>query len=154
MGPLQIASLVSLRTASLVPLRSAPLVQTAPLVRWVHLLALGVILGGAVLLWAAPEPPRALARRYEYGFWLAAALLVVTGAGNVGALAPAVPAPDTRWGRTFAGKLAAVALLFCVSLVRTTLVARRDRPPARGWYAATALWVAAIVGAAVVMVRG
>lgn len=141
-------------SARMVSLQTLQTLQTALVVRWIHFLALAGIFGGAVLLWAAADPPRRLARRYEAGFWLAAALLVVTGVGNVGALAPTVPAIGTHWGRVFAIKLTAVALLFGFSLARTTLVARADRPPARVWYAVTALWVAALVGAAVVMVRG
>lgn len=125
-------------------------------VRWVHLVALGVVLGGAVLLAATDRAPPELVTRYELGFWLALGALVVTGVGNAGAMAPAVPGPETRWGRLFAVKLVAVLLFVAFSLVRTGVV--RDRTPetvpARGWYAVTAGWVALLAALAVVMVRG
>ncbi|WP_459880558.1 CopD family protein [Halorubrum gandharaense] len=125
-------------------------------VRWVHLVALGVMLGGAALLAVTDRTPPELLARYELGFWLALGAVVVTGVGNAGAMAPAVPGPETRWGQLFGLKLVGVLLLVAFSLVRTGVV--RDRTPeagsVRGWYAVTAGWVALLAALAVVMARG
>lgn len=124
--------------------------------RWLHVLALAVVFGGAVVLAVAAAVPSASARRYEYAFWAALAVLVLTGVGNVGAAAPAVPRPESPWGRQFTLKLLAVALFVAFSLVRTGVVARRrtDATVERGWYAATAAWVAVLVGLGVVLAHG
>lgn len=65
--------------------------------RWLHALALAVVFGGAVFLGVATEVPSASARRYEYAFRVALGVLVLTGVGNVGALAPTVPESSTAW---------------------------------------------------------
>lgn len=129
---------------------------TALAIRWAHLLALAVALGGAVVLTLVDDAPPELARRYEAAFWLSMGVVVVTGIGNVGALAPAVPGPDASWGRTFTLKLVAVLSLVGFSTLRTGLVRRNepDGSPTRLWYAVTAGWLAVIVALAVVMVRG
>lgn len=139
------------------PLAPCPGAAATPLaMRWLHLLALAVLLGGAVQLALATEVPLAAARRYEYAFWAAFGVLVLTGVGNVGALAPAVPGPTTAWGRLLTLKLAAVLLLVAFSLVRSGVVARREtnRAVGRGWYAATTGWVAVLGGAGVVLAHG
>jgi hypothetical protein len=63
-------------------------------VRWIHVLAMAVALGGAVLAWgvsrvADTETTLAVATTYEFAFWAALGALVMTGVGNLGALAPA-----------------------------------------------------------------
>ena len=55
-------------------------------------------------------------------FWDAIGVVVATGAGNLGALAPAVPPTDTTWGRTLAVKLGGVAALVIGSIVQTAMV--------------------------------
>lgn len=132
-------------------------VQAAALaVRWIHFIALAAILGGALAVALPDRPSLTLARRYEFLFWVAIGLVVVSGIGNVGRLAPNVPAFESRWGRLFALKLIAVVGLIAVSTVRSGIVARtgNDGDVDRRWYLLTAGWVAALAAIAVVMARG
>lgn len=121
--------------------------------RWLHVLALAVVFGGAVVLGVAAEVPSASARRYEYAFWVALGVLVLTGVGNVGALAPTVPGASTAWGRQFTLKLLSVLLFVLFSLVRTGVVTsgQTDAIVARAWYAVTAAWVAIVIGLGVML---
>lgn len=143
-------------------------------IRWLHVVAMAVVLGGATLTWwqfrddeTGKETTAALATAaaYERGFWAALGVLVMTGVGNLGSLAPYVPEPGTAWGTAFAAKLLLVVALLAISAVRTLHVARYRRaetPPAsdgpartlRAGYAATALLVAVLVVLAEVMAHG
>lgn len=139
-------------------------------IRWVHLVAAAVALGGAATTWwlcRRPEIPTAsalaAAAAYERAFWLATGALVLTGVGNLGELAPYVPTADTPWGTAFAAKLLAVIGVLAFSLVRTLAVGRCRRapdPPAgtrrllRASYAVTAAWFAGIVALAAVLAHG
>lgn len=125
-------------------------------IRWIHLVALAILLGGALVMWLADHPPIDLARRYEYLFWLAIGLVVVSGVGNVGLLTGGVPGFSTLWGRLFSLKLLAVLGLVVVSVVRLGVVLRAPEGGYvdRRWYLLTTLWVGALVAIAVVMVRG
>lgn len=86
------------------------------------------------------------ARRFEWAFWAALGVLVATGVGLVASYGAALPGTDTRWGATLAVKLALVALVAAVSLVRTMHLVRlglmtRGSPrvaPLRALYALTA----------------
>lgn len=150
---------------------------THVLVRWFHLLGMAVLLGGAALVWtvlrrdpthAAAEASTAVLRSaaaYEWLFWGGAGLLVLTGVGNLGALAPTIPGPATTWGTSFATKLLGVVVLLVGSLVRTLGVIRLlGRDPSqlapttvgrlRGGYAATALLLLVVVGLAEVLAHG
>jgi hypothetical protein len=132
-------------------------------VRWVHVLAMAVALGGAALAWgvsyvADAETILAVATTYEFAFWGALGVLVMTGIGNLGALAPAVP--RGRWGAALLVKLGLVLLLLVGSVLRSATVrAARDAPaPAttaleRG-YALTAAALVAVVALAAVMAHG
>jgi hypothetical protein len=142
------------------------------LVRLVHVAGMAVLLGGAVLAWAqlrtGTDDPLATAAAYEWLFWGVIGLVVLTGVGNLGAMAPAVPGPGTDWGLTFAIKLAAVVGLLAGSLARTLAVARRraladssnERPCVASLgrlpavYAATVGYLLALVALAEVLARG
>jgi uncharacterized membrane protein len=161
-------------------------------VRWLHVVAAASILGGAGLAWwivrdatRTGDPARtaavlSVAQGYEWGFWAAIGVIVATGVGNLGALAPTIPGPATDWGTVLSIKLALVLALLVGSVVRTLLAAslpsgRTVRPPSertgetapdslpvdarhlailRAAYALTAGWVLAIVGAAEVLAHG
>lgn len=142
-------------------------------VRIVHLLGMGMLFGGAALTWGHVERSRRLDRegsplewigwRYERLFWPAAGIVVLTGVGNVGAMAPAVPGPGTDWGSTFAVKIAAVIVFLVGSMLRTALVWAIHRDPKtaigdaaviRVAYAATTVWLGGVVVLAVVVAHG
>lgn len=129
-------------------------------VRWGHVVAMAVALGGAVLVTAAVAArgtapgALAIALAYERVFWGAAGVLVMTGVGNLGAFGRSLPAPDTEWGAALTVKLAAIALLLALSLPRTLAIlelGRRDAaeaPLRRGLgrlYGATAILLGLIV---------
>ena len=123
------------------PLALLPPHATHLAVRWLHLLGMATLLGGAVLAWALfrldDRPDAAgvggvaaldagtsavalrVATAYEWLFWAGAGLLVLTGVGNLGAMAPAIPDPTTPWGAAFSVKLVGVFGLLLGSLVRT-----------------------------------
>lgn len=142
-------------------------------IRLVHLLAVTLFLGGSMLLWlgfhratAANETAVVLAtaESYEWLFWGAVGLVVATGVGNLGALAPGIPGPATDWGGTLAMKLPVVVLFLVGSVVRTVLVDSIDRVPvshnaairrrlARS-YGVTALYLVGVVALAEVLAHG
>jgi putative copper export protein len=142
-------------------------------VRLLHVLAVALAVGGAALLWLratrASGPSevadlRALAVDYEWLFWGAVGLVVATGVGNLGALAPAVPTTDTAWGLALAGKLLGVVLLLLGSAVRTSMVGALDglsrahaghvRRRLRAGYAGTTVWLGGLVLVGVVLAHG
>lgn len=105
-------------------------------VRWLHVLGMALALGGALLTWlllrADARVPSAttllVASTYERLFWGAMGLLVMTGVGNLGTLAPSVP--RGAWSATLSAKLLLVVLLVVGSLVRSLLVVERRRDAA------------------------
>ena len=121
----------------MVPLHLLPpvLATSATAVRTLHVLAAAVAVGGALLVGivvrdADSPTDRRSARRvaagYERLFWGSFGVLVATGVGNLGVLAPAVPGGS--WGATFAVKLLVVLAVLVGSLVRTLAVSRcRER---------------------------
>ena len=131
-------------------------------VRWLHIAAMALALGGALLVaWLAFREPAervvAVALRYEQAFWLAAGVLVMTGVGNLGAFGTGLPQPGTGWGMTFTAKLLLVAVIVVASLPRTLVVALPGVPPTgvmRGLYAGTALGLAMTAGLAVTLAHG
>lgn len=121
-------------------------------VRWLHVLAMATMLGGALLLALARERPLAQARAYEAAFWAAAGVAVLTGVGNVGEYGEGVPVAATRWGRALGVKLALVGALLVGSALRTLVVSRGAAP--RGAYASTAAALAVIALVAEVLAHG
>jgi hypothetical protein len=98
-------------------------------VRALHLLAVAGLVGGAGLTWLqfrrvaeAGDGTAALslAETYEWLFWVAVGLVALTGVGNLGAMAPAVPT-EGAWTTTLVVKLG-LLLLFLVASVWRTLV--------------------------------
>ncbi|UPW00159.1 hypothetical protein M0R88_16800 [Halorussus gelatinilyticus] len=154
-------------------------------VRALHVLAMALVLGGATLTWwlfrqveaggdadsaasPATETAVSVAAAYERGFWAALGVLVMTGVGNLGSLAPYVPGAETQWGTVFAAKLALVVAVLALSVVRTLLVVRSRRAGGttstgasnvgartlRLGYGATALSLAVLVALAEVLAHG
>ncbi len=137
------------------------------LVRWAHVVAASVLVGGplivAVLLHARRgEPPEAavrdLARRAERWLWGAAGVVVATGIGNLGAFGGNLPGPTTDWGRTLTFKLVVVAVLLVVAGVRTFAVARVGHTAQAArlvpWYVASSALGVAAMGLAEVLAHG
>lgn len=131
------------------------------------MLAMALLFGGAVLTWGvlrtADEPTFRPAATYEWLFWLGAGVAVLTGVGNLGTLAPALPDLGTAWGFAFGLKLVAVIGLLVGSSVRTLAVVRwsgTDRVPREFErrfclaYAATAGYLLAVVVLAEVLAHG
>ena len=142
----------------MVPLSTA----THLFVRWIHVLAMAVALGGAALAWgvshvADSETTLAVATTYEFAFWAALGALVMTGIGNLGAIAPAIP--RGRWGTALLAKLGLLFLVLVGSAVRSATVrSARDASVTtttleRG-YALTAVVLATLVALAAVMAHG
>lgn len=102
------------------------------LYRFVHLLGMAALLGGALLLTASlargdladESNALRLARRYEWLFWIVLALQVFTGLGNVGMQAAAFEGFDTARDRYLLYKLLLLLALLLGSLTRTELVHR------------------------------
>jgi hypothetical protein len=138
---------------------------------------MGVVLGGATLTWwqlrragttgGTPAAALETAAAYEQGFWTGAGVLVATGVGNLGSLAPYLPGAGTRWGTALAAKLLLVVALLALSVVRTLVVHRFRRLGDEGTevpestadvlrigYAATALSLGALVALAEVLAHG
>jgi hypothetical protein len=97
-------------------------------IRTLHVLGMALVLGGAVGVWAAARRAvsdlRTLATTYEWLFWAAIGVVVLTGVGNLGALG--APGPSTRWGTTFLLKLPLVIALVVGSAIRTLALVRAD----------------------------
>ncbi|MCK9486491.1 MAG: hypothetical protein M0R73_07295 [Dehalococcoidia bacterium] len=134
-------------------------------VRLLHVLAAVVAVGApvalALVIRAGPEPRvvEALVARAERWQWVALAVLVATGVGNLGALGDAIPDAGSAWGRTLFAKLGFVLALLAVSAVRTFVIAGHSLssvPTGRlaGWYGGTGALGAVIVVLAVVMAHG
>lgn len=95
-------------------------------IRILHVLAVALLVGATAAVWHRfryeSTGGLALAMRYEWGFWAAFGLLVLTGVGNLGAIG--APGPSTDWGRALAAKLVVVLAVVCGSAVRTLVVVR------------------------------
>jgi uncharacterized membrane protein len=145
------------------------LVPGFPLVRWLHVLGAAVAVGGAVATWAllvhldrteldgGGAVALSAAAVYEWLFWGALGLLVMTGVGNLGAFAPSLP--RGRWGITLDRKLLVVVLVLVGSVVRTFALDRCRRGEVdprllRRGYAGTALALVVVVGLAEVLAHG
>lgn len=158
-----------------VPVSSLP--SSTVVVRTVHVLAVALLVGGGATTWwlvrqrslgvGPGGSPLALrvARTYEWLFWGAVGLVVLTGVGNLGAMAPGVPDPSTAWGRTLAVKVAAVVVLLVGSVPRTAAVVRLSDRERRGRgsslakrlsvaYGSTTLYLVGLLGLGVVLAHG
>ena len=140
-------------------------------IRWAHVAAMATAFGGAITVLAqatrpAGDPASAVlsvAIRYEWMFWAAAGVLVMTGIGNLAAFGADLSAPSTPWGTTLALKLGSVLALVILSLPRTLAVARMSHaagttPPTivrlRNLYGATTGAFAVILGLAIWLAHG
>jgi hypothetical protein len=129
---------------------------------------MAAILGGALLVWSLSlRRNRAndglvvdLAERYEWIFWGAIGLQVMTGVGNLGAFGNALPASASDWGTKLIVKLVAVLALALLSVPRTlamVAMAGDERPRPRllsALYGGTTAIVVAIAGLAVWLAHG
>jgi uncharacterized membrane protein len=163
--------------ASTGPVASLPLASplVSLFVRWLHVVAATVALGGAVLVWGAHresgaaagvdldfDASLALATAYEWLFWVAAGVLVMSGVGNLGTYAPAIP--GGTWASTMTWKFFFVLLVLVGSAVRSLLVVRWHTLPSasaphrlrvlRVGYGVTALALAGVVVLAEVLAHG
>jgi len=97
-------------------------------VRTLHVLGMAVLVGGAAGVWIAARRSIGdrtdIARSYEWAFWAALGVMLVTGIGNLGALG--APGPATDWGQLLLAKLSLVTVLVLASMVRTLAVVRTD----------------------------
>lgn len=131
-------------------------------VRWLHVAAMALALGGTLLVaWLSFREPAervvTVAARYEQVFWLAAGTLVMTGVGNLGAFGTGLPLPGTGWGSTFTTKLILVAVIVALSLPRTLVVALPGTPgiqALRTIYTGTAVGLVGAAGLAVMLAHG
>jgi hypothetical protein len=144
-----------------------PLHPLSLVVRWAHVAGMAAILGGALLVWwFALRRDRdnrlalQVAERYEWIFWGAIGLQVMTGVGNLGAFGSALPAPQSAWGTKLTVKLVAVLALAVLSVPRTLAIATlsADDRPAPRWlprlYGGTTAVVLGILGLAVWLAHG
>jgi hypothetical protein len=129
---------------------------------------MAAILGGALLVWwmgvrrhgADARTVVAVAERYEWIFWAAIGVQVMTGVGNLGAFGDALPPSESAWGTKLIVKLVAVLALAILSVPRTMAVValagdktpRADLLPAL--YGGTTAIVVGIAGLAVWLAHG
>jgi hypothetical protein len=145
-----------------------PLHPLSLFVRWAHVAGMAAILGGALLVWwLTARRSRVedgivvhVAERYEWIFWGAIGLQVMSGVGNLGAFGDALPAAGSAWGTKLLVKLLAVLALAVLSVPRTLVVAvmaTQRRPLPRvlpALYAGTTAYVVGILGLAVWLAHG
>jgi len=129
---------------------------------------MAAILGGALLVWwlgvrrdgAEGRTVVDVAERYEWIFWAAIGVQVMTGVGNLGAFGDALPPSDSAWGTKLIVKLVAVLALAILSVPRTIAVvamAGDNAPRPRllsALYGGTTVMVVAIAGLAVWLAHG
>jgi hypothetical protein len=129
---------------------------------------MAAILGGALLVWWLGVRRNGtnagivvdVAERYEWIFWAAIGLQVMTGVGNLGAFGQALPPPESNWGTRLIVKLVAVLALAVLSLPRTLAVVAMagDERPRVGllsaFYGGTTVYVVGIAGLAVWLAHG
>ena len=129
-------------------------------VRYAHVAAAAVLIGGALLvavlsLQSDHDVSIAAAAAYEWIFWIVVGVSVVTGVSNLGLKGDGLLGPDTGWGRALTVKLAGVLILLPLSLARSSFVARsrgagplRSERPAlviRALHGATAVLLVAVL---------
>lgn len=134
-------------------------------VRTLHVVSATVVVGVpaalALVLRArpAPEVVERLVGNAERLQWIALALLVATGIGNLLAFGDALPDPGSDWSRVLFAKFGVVLLLLLLSAVRTFVIAAQRLSAVHhrrlgAWYGATALAGGAVVVLAEVLAHG
>jgi len=106
------------------------------LVRFIHVGAVSFLLGGALLiaflfLFLRSRPVSdagdgvllELLKVYEWAFWAAVVMVVITGLGNLARFGEGLPESGSEWGQELTLKLLMVLTFLMVSLVRTFSVA-------------------------------
>src|SRR5262249_5413343 len=140
----------------------------AQFIRTLHVASAAWIFGGALLIWLFTITGRnrtegypsvlGLMRTYEWGFWIAVGVLVLTGIGNLGHFGDALPPPESPWGHKLVIKLSLVLFLLALSALRVaslavaeTQAAMNSRALGRlgGLYGATVASLAGVLGLAV-----
>lgn len=157
------------RTARTLALDPVPALDALSLfVRWAHVTGMAAILGGALLVWWLGVRRKGanagmvvdVAARYEWIFWAAIGVQVMTGVGNLGAFGEALPPSASNWGTKLIVKLVAVLALAILSVPRTLAVVAMagDERPRPGLlsalYGGTTAIVVAIAGLAVWLAHG
>ena len=108
-------------------------------VRYVHVAAVALLAGGALLLAlstftargvAATENSWTAASTYEWTFWTLIGIVAVTGVSNLGLKGEGLLDPATSWGRALTLKFVAVLAFLTVSLLRSDFVIRCAATPA------------------------
>jgi hypothetical protein len=134
--------------------------QTWFAIRYVHIVSVALLSGGALTVCALaassaaivePKPALMLAVAYEQAFWLAAGVTVATGVSNLGMKGDGVLGPDTGWGAALFVKLAGVAFLLTLSLIRSDFVARCAAPTHQHSRRARAVLISLYGGTAVTL---
>ena len=129
---------------------------------------MAAILGGALLVWwlgvqqnrADPGVVVEVAERYEWIFWAAIGVQLMTGVGNLGAFGESLPPPASGWGTKLIVKLVAVLALAVLSVPRTLAVVAMagDKKPrlslVSALYGGTTAMVVGIAGLAVWLAHG
>ena len=155
-------------TQTIVASRVPTLHALSLFVRWAHVAGMAAILGGALLVWwlglrrnrASPGVVVEVAERYEWIFWVAIGLQVMTGVGNLGAFGEALPPSASGWGMKLIVKLVAVLALAVLSLPRSLAVVAMSgqKTPRPGllsaFYGGTTALVVGIAGLAVWLAHG
>ncbi len=118
-------------------------------VRYTHVAAGAVLIGGAVLLSIRADALAATA--YEWLFWIVVAVSTATGISNLGLKGAGLLPAVTSWGAALSVKLISALLMLAFGVVRTDIVlafdASADEPPRllRWLYAATAAGLLAML---------
>ena len=136
----------------------------SPLViRLLHVLAVGGLLGGTAVIWLAFRVDDGISvpllSWFEGVFWGVVGAIVFTGLGNLAAFG--VPGPDTTRGMVLTIKLGCLLFVVAGSVIRTFAVVQLSRggvssvtgPRLRWLYAATGWSVVAFVLIAGVLTR-
>jgi hypothetical protein len=132
-------------------------------VRYVHVAAVALLGGGALLLALSCFVPRAVtatdsgwiaASTYEWTFWTLIGVVAVTGVSNLGLKGEGLLDPATSWGRALMTKLVAVLALLAISLLRSDLVIRCAAAPSSALSARARAVAGSLYAVTVVMILG
>jgi hypothetical protein len=101
-------------------------------VRYVHVVSVALLTGGALIvaaLWILPDALAldaafAAASAYEWTFWSVAGITVATGVSNLGLKSEGLLGPAIGWGAALSIKLGTVLALLALSLMRSDAVIR------------------------------